>query len=106
MAQTLFILNFLNLLQGEPYTRADKHFSPASVSTQDTPVWIKNEENNWLPGKLIPRGPGYACVIPDGSSKAIWIPLQKVWPRTGDEDDPQKTNECPKSLFTACLDSG
>jgi len=86
-AQTLFILNFLNLPQGEPYTRADKHFSPASISAQDAPMWIKNEENNWLPRKLITQGPGYACVVSDGSSRAIWIPLRKVRPRTSDEDN-------------------
>ena len=62
--QTLFILNFLNLPQGEILTRAEKHFTEKEGYPHlNQSVWIKlAKDTEWQPGVLIHRGRGYGLV--------------------------------------------
>lgn len=51
--QDLFILNFLNLPQGEILTRAEKHFEHKEVSSLDQAIWLKlAADMEWQPGIL------------------------------------------------------
>ena len=62
--QALFILNFLNLPQGEILTRAEKHFTEKEGYPHlNQSVWIKlAKDTEWQPGVLIHRGRGYGLV--------------------------------------------
>ena len=75
----LFILNFLNLPQGDILTRAEKHFEELKDSSLPLPIWYQAGLNKqWKPGKLVLQGKGYACISPDGSKELTWLPLRKI----------------------------
>ena len=66
----LFVLNFLNLPQGDILTRAEKHFEELKDSSFPLPIWYQDGLNKqWKPGKLVLQGKGYACISPDGSNE-------------------------------------
>ena len=68
----LFVLNFLNLPQGDILTRAEKHFEELKDASLPLPIWYKDRlTKQWKSGKLILRGKGYACVSPDGSNELM-----------------------------------
>ena len=75
----LFVLNFLNLLQGDILTQAEKHFEELKDSSLPLPIWYQDRLNKqWKSGKLILQGKGYACISPDGSNELTWLPFRKV----------------------------
>ena len=79
---TLFVLNFLNLPQGDILTRAEKHFEELKDSFLPLPSWYQDELNQqWKSGELILQGKGYVCISPDGSNKLTWLPLRKIGPK-------------------------
>jgi hypothetical protein len=87
LALTLYILKFLNLLQGDILTAADKHFGePPSLPDIQIPIWYKSF-NSCLAGLLLKKGKGYAYVSTDvnGPPETLWVPLLSLRPR--------KTNE-------------
>jgi hypothetical protein len=66
---------------------ADKHFGePPSLPDTQVPIWYKSF-NSWLPGVLLKKGKGYACVSTNvhGLPKTLWVPLRSIRPK--------KTNE-------------
>ena len=66
----LFILNFLNLPQGNILTRAERHFEELRDNSLPLPIWYQDGFNNQKKsGKLISWGKGDACISPDGSKK-------------------------------------
>ena len=76
---TLFVLNFLNLPQGDILTRAEKHFKELKDSSSPLPIWYQDRLNKqWKSGKLILQGKGYACISPDESNELTWLPLRKI----------------------------
>lgn len=80
--QALFILNFLNLPQGEILTRAEKHFEHKEVSSLDQPIWLKlAADMEWQPGILLQRGRGYGFVSTQDGRK-YWLPAQWIQART------------------------
>ena len=78
----LFVLNFLNLPQGDILTRAEKHFKELKDTSLPLPIWYQDGlTKQWKYGKLILQGNGYACISPDGSNKLTWLPLWKIQPK-------------------------
>ena len=78
----LFILNFLNLLQGDILTKAEKHFETLKDTSPPLPIWYQDGLTNlWKSKKLILQGKGYASISPDGANELIWLPLQKIQPK-------------------------
>jgi hypothetical protein len=66
---------------------ADKHFGdPPSLPDIQILIWYKFF-NSLLPGLLLKKGKGYACVSKDVHvcPETLWVPLQSIRPR--------KTNE-------------
>ena len=85
----LFILNFLNLLQGDILTKAEKHFETLKDTSPPLPIWYQDGLTNlWKSKKLILQGKGYACISSDGPNEISWLPLRKIRPRgaTGIQD--------------------
>ena len=75
----LFVLNFLNLLQGDILTKAEKHFETLKDTSLPLPIWYQDGlTNQWKSRKLILQGKGYACISPDGSNELTWLPLRKI----------------------------
>ena len=75
----LFVLNFLNLLQGDILTKAEKHFETLKDISFPLPIWYQDGLTNQCKSrKLILQGKGYACISPDGSNKLTWLPPQKI----------------------------
>ena len=75
----LFVLNFLNVPQGDILTRAEKHFKELKDSSSPLPIWYQDRLNKqWKSGKLILQGKGYACISPDESNELTWLPLRKI----------------------------
>ena len=75
----LFVLNFLNLLQGDILTKAEKHFETLKDTSFPLPIWYQDGlTNQWKSRKLILQGKGYACISPDGSNELTWLPLRKI----------------------------
>jgi hypothetical protein len=63
-------------------TAADKHFGESS-SLPDIQIPISYKSfNSWLPGLLLKKSKGYACVSTDvhGSPETLWVPLQSIRP--------------------------
>jgi hypothetical protein len=62
-------------------TIADKHFELPSLPDIQVLIWYKSF-NSWLPGLLLKKGKGYACVSTDvhGSPKTLWVPLWSIRP--------------------------
>ena len=78
----LFILNFLNLPQGDILTKTKKHFETLKDTSVPLPIWYQDGlTNQWKAKKLILQGKGYASISPDGSNKVKWLPLQKIQPK-------------------------
>ena len=78
----LFVLNFLNLLQGDILTKAEKHFETLKDTCLPLPIWYQDGlTNQWKSRKLILQGKGYACISPHGSNELTWLPLRKIWPK-------------------------
>ena len=76
---TSYVLNFLNLPQGDILTRAEKHFEEWKDTSLPLPIWYQDGFNKqWKSGKLILQGKRYACISPDGSNELTWLPLQKI----------------------------
>ena len=74
----LFVLNFLNLLQGDILTRAEKYFQELKDSSSLL-IWYQDRLNKqWKSGKLILLGKGYACISRDESNELTWLPLRKI----------------------------
>ncbi len=72
--QALFILNFLNLPQGEILTRAERHFEQKTLETIHEPIWIKiAADAEWQPGILLYRGKGYVYVSTENGHRQ-WLP--------------------------------
>ena len=69
----LFVLNFLNLLQGDILTRAEKYFQELKDSSS-----LDRLNKQWKSGKLILQGKGYACISRDESNELTWLPLRKI----------------------------
>ena len=66
----LFVLNFLNLPQGNILTRAERHFEELKDTSLPLSIWYQDGFNKqWKSGKLILQGKGYVCISPDGSNK-------------------------------------
>ena len=75
----LFVLNFLNLLQGDILITAEKHFETLKDTSLTLTIWYQDElTNQWKSKKLILQGKGYTSNSPDGSNELIWLPLQKI----------------------------
>ena len=50
----LFVLNFLNLPQGDILTKAEKHFKTLKDTSLPLPIWYQDElTNQWKSRKLI-----------------------------------------------------
>ena len=88
----LFIINFLNLPQGDILTKAEKHFETLKDTSLPLPIWYQDRlTNQWKSKKLILQGKGYASISPDGSNELTWLPLRKIKPKgardiqTGDQ---------------------
>ena len=78
----LFVLNFLNLLQEDILTRAERHFKGSQDASLPLPIWYQDGlTKHWKSGKLILQGKGYACISPDRPNEISWLPLQKIHPR-------------------------
>ena len=78
----LFVLNFLNLLQGDLLTRAEKHFKELKDISLPLPIWYQDGlTKQWRSGNSILQGKGHACISPDRSNEINWLPLQKIRPR-------------------------
>ena len=74
----LFVLNFLNLPQGDILMRAKRHFEELK-DTSPLPIWYQDGlTKQWKSGKLILQGKGYACISPHGSNELTWLPLRKI----------------------------
>ena len=93
----LFVLNFLNLPQGDILTRAEKHFEELKDSSLPLPIWYQDRLNKqWKSGKLILQGKGYACISRDESNELTWLPLRKIWPnRASSLQDRGETTKTP-----------
>ena len=66
----LFVLNFLNLPQGNVLTIAERHFKELKDTSLPLPIWYQDGFNKqWKSGKLILQGKGYACISPDVSNQ-------------------------------------
>ena len=75
----LFIINFLNLPQGDILTKAEKHFETLKDTSLPLPIWYQDRlTNQWKSRKLILQGKGYACISPDGSNELTWLPVRKI----------------------------
>ena len=76
----LFVLNFLNLPQGDILTRAEKHFEELKDTSLPLPIWYQDNGSTKQrkSGKLILQGKGYACISSDGSNEFTWLPLRKI----------------------------
>ena len=78
----LFVLNFLNLPQGDILTRAEKHFKVLKDTSLPLPIWYQDRlTKQWKSGKLILQGKGYACISQDGYNELTWLPLPKIRPK-------------------------
>ena len=68
----LFVLNFLNLPQGNILTKAEKHYETLKDTSLPLPMWYQDGlTNQWESRKLIFQGKGYASISPDGSNELI-----------------------------------
>ena len=75
----LFVLNFLNLPQGDILKKTGRHFEELKDNSLPLPIWYQDRlTKQWKSGKLILQGKGYACISPDESNKLTWLPLRKV----------------------------
>ena len=78
----LFVLNFLNLPQGDILTQAEKQFEELKATSLSLPISYQDGlTKEWKSGKLILQGKGYSCISPDGSNEINWLPLWKICPR-------------------------
>ena len=78
----LFVLNFLNLPQGDILMRTERNFEELKDTSLPLPIWYQDRlTKQWKLGKLIFQGKGYACISPDGSNELTWLPLQKIQPK-------------------------
>ena len=76
----LFVLNFLNLPQGNISTRPE-HFEESQDASLPLPIWYQNRlTKQWKSRKLIIQRKGYTCISPDGSYWVSWLPLWKIHP--------------------------
>ena len=76
------VLNFLNLLQGNILTKAEKHFKTLKDTSLPLPIWYQDElTNQWKSRKLILQGKEYAYISPDGSNELTRLPLWKIQPK-------------------------
>ena len=85
----LFIINFLNLPQGDILTKAEKHFKSLKDTSLPLPIWYQDGlTKQWKSGKLILQRKRYSCIPPDGFNEISWLPLRKIRPRgaTGIQD--------------------
>ena len=79
---TLFVLNFLNLPQGDILTKAEKHLKTLKDTSLPLLIWYQDGlTKQWKSRKLILQGKGYACISPDRSNKISSLPLRKICPR-------------------------
>ena len=79
----LFVLNFLNLPQGDILTKekiVSKHWR---IDTSlPLPIWYQDRlTKQWKSGKSILQEKGYASISLDGPNKISWLPLRKIHPR-------------------------
>jgi hypothetical protein len=77
-------------------TAADEHFGePPSLLDIQVLIWYKSF-NSGLPGLLLKKGKGYACISTDvqGSPETLWVPLRSIRPRKTDEHF-QQSDDCP-----------
>ena len=78
----LFVLNFLNLPQGDILTKAEKHFETLKDTSLPLPIWYQDGlTNQWKSKKLILQGKRHASISPDGFNEPTWLPLQKIQPK-------------------------
>ena len=78
----LFVLNFLNLPEGDILTRAEKHFEVLKDTSLPLPIWYQDRlTKQWKSGKLILQGKGYACISQDGYNELPWLSLRKIHPK-------------------------
>ena len=94
----LFVLNFLNLSQGDILTRAEKHFEELKDTSLPLPIWYQDGlTKQWKSGKLILQGKGYSSISPDGSNVLNQLPLRQICPRGAssvqDKDEKTKPQE-------------
>ena len=89
----LFILNFLNLPQGNILTRAERHFEELKDTSLPLPIWYQDGFNKQLKsGKLILQGKGYACISPGRSNKLFpWKIRPKGAPNIQNGDETTRT---------------
>ena len=75
LQQALFVINFMNLPQGEILTRADKHYSEENVVPLNQPVWAKiAPEAEWESAVRFVRDRIYALIrLQDGRER--WLPV-------------------------------
>ena len=63
-------------------TKQKKHFEALKDISLPLPIWYQDGlTTQWISGKLILQGKGYACISPDGPNEISWLPLQKIHPR-------------------------
>ena len=78
----LFVLNFLNLPQGDILTQAEKQFEELKATSLSLPISYQDGlTKEWKSGKLILQGKGYSCISPDGSNELNRLPHRKICPR-------------------------
>ena len=78
----LFVLNFLNLPQGDILTKAEKYCETLKDTSLPLPIWYQDGlANQWKSNKLILQGKGYVSISPDVSNELTWLPLQKIQPK-------------------------
>ena len=93
----LFVLNFLNLPQGDILTKAEKHFKSLKDTSLPLPIWYQDGlTKQWKYGKLILQRKRYACIPPDGFNEISWLPLWNIHPRGATSfQDREETAKCP-----------
>ena len=94
----LYVFNFLNLMQGDILTKAEKHFQVLKHTSLPLPIWYQDGlTKQWKSGKLILQRKRYACISPDGSNEISSLPLWKICPRGATSiQDREETAKSPR----------
>ena len=76
------MFKFFKLTARGYFDKAEKHFEALKDTSLPLPIWYQDGlTKQWISGKLILQGKGYACISPDGPNEISWLPLQKIHPR-------------------------
>lgn len=80
--QALFVLNFLNLPQGEIHPAAEKHFNISEQEVLQVPVWAKiAADAEWQEATLLVKGRGYGLIALQNGTQ-YWLPSRWIQPRS------------------------